>query len=119
MKNIFALLLIMSTVSYANVWNTPDYGQTQAAVQDQPSRMVKTTVVEEEVYPVYRTSHYHSGRPVTTAVEGAANTVDAAAQGVSNIVHSDRPVRSAVDGAVDTADTAVEGAANVVRSLFN
>lgn len=119
MKNIFVLVLIMSTLSYANVWNTPDYGQTQTTVQGQPRTVVKRAVVEEEVYPVYRTSHYHPGRPVTTAVEGAANTVDAAAQGVANILHSDRPVRSAVDGAVDTADTAVEGAANVVRSLFN
>lgn len=115
MKIIFAgLLFIISVSIYANIWNTPDYSQTQASVQNQ-SRVV----VVEEQYPAYPKGHYHPGRPVTTAVEGAVDTVDAAAQGVSNVVHSGRPVRSAVEGAVDTADTAIEGAANVVRSLFN
>jgi hypothetical protein len=113
MKRMLALLLIFMSASInGTIWNTPDYSQPQTVVvEEQPVRVV----VQQ---PVYRSGHYHPGRPVTTAVEGAGNTVDAAAQGVSNIVHSDRPVRAAVDGAVDTADTAVESAANTIRSIF-
>lgn len=112
MKKICAvLMLLVITISYANIWNTPDYSQTQA-------QSVETPVVEKEYYPVSR-GGYYPGRPVRTAVAGAADTVETAAEGVSNVFHSDRPIRSAAEGAVDTADAAVEGAANVVRSIFN
>lgn len=117
MKRMVALSLIfMSTSIYCNIWNTPDYSQPQTVVvRERPA--VETIVVEKEYYPAPR-GGYYPGRPVRTAVEGAADTVEVAGESVSNIVHSDRPVRAAVDGAVDTADTAVESAANVVRSIF-
>lgn len=115
MKKMVLLLIIVHSGIYANIWNTPDYSQPAViTVQKQPAHA--TVAVEREYSSRPRT---YVGRPVRTAVESAANTLDVAGQSVLNILHSDRPVTDTLYGAADTADSAVQGASNIVHSIID